>query len=135
MADHVIWLSEKLILRIHAAQLAEHGGAEGVRDRGLLLSALARPRNHAEYAGTSIPDLAAMHAVALACNHPFVDGNKRTAYVALELFLKLNGYDLAASDAESVVVMLALDAGDFSDAEFTDWVRMHAIPKASYPPP
>ncbi len=130
MADHTIWLTERLVRVIHAEQLAEHGGADGVRDPGLLESAIARPRTHSDYMGAGIPDLAAIAAIALARNHPFIDGNKRTAYVALELFLELNGYDLTASDAESAVVMLALAAGELEDAEFTDWVRMHAIPKA-----
>ncbi len=130
MQDHTIWLNERLVRTIHAEQLAEHGGGEGVRDVGLLLSALARPLNHSEYADAAIPELAAITAIALARNHPFIDGNKRTAYVALEVFLELNGYDFTASDAESVVVMMALAASELSDEEFIDWVRMHAIPKS-----
>lgn len=130
MQDHTIWLTARLVRVIHAEQLAEHGGGDGVRDEGLLLSALARPINYGEYAAASIPELAAITAIALARNHPFIDGNKRTAYVALEVFLELNGYDFVASDAESVVVMMALAASELLDSEFIDWVRMHTIPKS-----
>jgi death-on-curing protein len=130
MQDHTIWLTPHLVRVIHAEQLAEHGGAEGVRDEGLLLSALARPRHHGEYTSASIPGLAAVTSIAIARNHPFIDGNKRTAYVALETFLELNGHNCRAPDAESVVVMRALAAGEIGDDEFIDWVRMHSVPQA-----
>jgi death-on-curing protein len=129
MSDHIIWLTERLARSILAEQLAEHGGGDGVRDEGLLASALARPRNHADYGSTAIADLAAITGIAIARNRPFVDGNKRTAYVALETFLELNGYRLTASDAESVVAMMELAASEISDDEFIDWVRMHAMPR------
>ena len=121
-----VWLSRQLILAIHDEQLAEHGGAMGVRDGGLLESALARPLNRAGYGEPDIAELTALYAVAIARNHPFVDGNKRTAYVALESFLLLNGVRFRASDAEAVVAMLAMASGDMPDDEFIAWVRLNA---------
>lgn len=123
-----VWLSQKLILAIHEEQLGEHGGVDGVRDAGLLESALARPLNRAGYADPDIAELAALYALGLTRNHPVIDGNKRTAYVALETFLALNGVRFPVSDADAVVIMLRLAAGDMTDDEFTAWVRAHAIP-------
>jgi death-on-curing protein len=120
-----VWLSRPLILAIHDEQLAEHGGAVGLRDEGLLDSALARPLNRAGYGKPDIAELAAIYAVAIARNHPFIDGNKRTAYVALETFLRLNGCLFPVSDAEAVVAMLEMASGDMEDDEFTAWVRLH----------
>ncbi len=122
-----VWLSRELILAVHDEQLAQHGGASGIRDAGLLESALARPANRAAYGDPDIAELAALYAIALARNHPFVDGNKRTAYVALELCLRLNGLRFVVSDAEAAVVMLQLAAGDISDGEFMTWVRQNAV--------
>ena len=124
-----IWLDKRLILAIHDEQLREHGGATGIRDDGLLESALARPLNAASCGEPDLAELAALYALGIAHNHPFVDGNKRTAYVALELFLDLNGVDLTASDAESTVAMLDMAAGELTDEEFTLWVREHAQPR------
>lgn len=107
----------------HAEQLAEHGGGEGVRDAGMLDSAMARPRNLAEYGEPDIAALAASYAFGIARNHPFVDGNKRTAAVVSETFLMLNGYALDASDAEVVVAFVALAAGELSEDELADWFR------------
>lgn len=121
-----VWLSRQLILAIHDEQLAEHGGALGVRDEGLLESALARPLNRASYGEPDMAELAAPYAIAIARNHPFIDGNKRTAYVALETFLALNGCAFPAGDAEATVVTLAMAAGDMPDDEFTAWVRSYA---------
>jgi death on curing protein len=126
----IVWLSTELILAVHDEQLAEHGGAVGLRDSGLLESALARPLNHAGYGEPDIAELAALYALGLARNRPFVDGNKRTAFVALELFLNLNGRRFAADDAEAVVMMLAMAAGELSDAEFIAWVRERSKPSA-----
>ena len=100
----MVWLLRQLILAIHDEQLAEHGGALGLRDDGLLDSALARPLNRAGYGEPDTAELAALYAIAIARNHPFVDGNKRTAYVALETFLALNGGRFPVSDAEAVVM-------------------------------
>jgi len=121
-----VWLSRELILAIHDEQLAEHGGSTGLRDAGLLDSALARRLNRAGYGDPDIAELAAVYALAIAQNHPFLDGNKRTAFVAQELFQRLNGCLLAAGDAETVVIMLAMAAGELPDDEFIAWVGMHA---------
>jgi death-on-curing protein len=111
-------------LAVHDKQLAEHGGAPGVRDQGLLESALARPQNVAAYnPDADTAAVAAAYAFGLARNHPFVDGNKRTALVALELFLALNGVDLLADDQSCVDVILRLAAGDFGEPELADWLR------------
>jgi death-on-curing protein len=119
-----IWVLESIVLNLHAAQLAEHGGGEGVRDEGLLSSALARPQNLLVYGDT--PDaatLAGAYAFGIARNHPFVDGNKRTAFVTLELFLDLNGWTLTADDASCIATMEALAAGTLSEADLAAWVR------------
>ncbi len=120
------WIGLDVALSIHAEQIAEHGGAAGVRDQGLLESALARPKNVAAYTDPSVFDLAAAYAVAIAGNHPFVDGNKRTAYVAMELFLDLHGWVLVASDAESATTMLAVAAGDLDETKLASWLKANA---------
>jgi death-on-curing protein len=119
------WLETDIALAIHEAQIAEHGGAEGVRDPGLLESALARPRNAWVYGAADFCALAAALGHGIARNHPFVDGNKRTAFVAIETFLLLNGRELLASDAECVLAMLDLAAGEMSEDAFADWLRAH----------
>ena len=121
-----VWLRRDLIEIIHAEQIAQHGGGTGLRDLGLLESALARPLNRATYEEPDVVDSAALYAVGLCQNHPFVAGNKRTAYVALETFLALNGMDFPASDAQSIVAMQDLAGGELTDDEFTAWVRDHA---------
>jgi death on curing protein len=118
-----VWLSRQTILAIHDEQLAEHGGAVGVRDEGLLESALARPLNRASCGDPDMAELAALYAIAIARNHPFVDGNKRTAYVTLESFLELNGCEFPVSDRDAVIATLALASSAMSDDEFTAWVR------------
>lgn len=118
-----VWLSSPLILAIHDEQLAEHGGATGVCDEGLLESALARPLNRAGCGEPDIAELAAVYALDIARNHPFVDGNKRTAYVALETFLALNGCGFPVGDAEATVVTLAMAAGEMPDDAFIAWLR------------
>ena len=124
-----VWLDRRLIEAIHLEQLREHGGAAGLRDEGLLESALARPLNLAGYGEPDAAELAACYAIAIARNHPFIDGNKRTAYVALETFLALNGFAFPASDEDSALTMLSMAAGDLPDAEFTAWVRRHTAPQ------
>lgn len=119
------WISDEAAIAIHAEQLAEHGGGEGVRDVALLESAMARPRNLTAYGDPDAAALAAAYAYGIARNHPFVDGNKRTAAVVGETFLVLNGHELAASDAELVVAFLALAAGELSEEELADWFRAH----------
>ncbi|MEO8248053.1 MAG: type II toxin-antitoxin system death-on-curing family toxin [Burkholderiales bacterium] len=120
-----IWLDPAIVRAVHGEQLAEHGGGGGVRDENLLASALARPQQLAHYGTPDVADLASAYAFGLARNHPFIDGNKRTAFVACELFLTLNNFELTASDADCVLTMLALAAGDFDEQIFGNWVRQH----------
>lgn len=120
-----IWIEEAVVWAVHEAQLAEHGGSAGVRDSGLLASALARPLNLAAYGEPDAAALAAAYGFGIARNHPFIDGNKRTAFVCTELFLALNDHSLQADDAQCVSIMLALAAGDLPEAEFADWLRTH----------
>jgi death on curing protein len=123
------WLTLDVVLAIHEEQLAEHGGREGLRDQGLLESALARPMNLAAYGEPDLPALAVTLGFGLARNHPFFDGNKRTAFVAVETFLVLNGLDLTAGDAECVVTMLRLAAGDLPEEGFAAWLRDNTRPR------
>lgn len=119
------WLKEKVVTAVHSRQLAEHGGMDGVRDAGLLSSALARPRNVFAYT-TPKPDLAtlaAAYAYGIIKNHPFVDGNKRTGYVLCRTFLKLNGTDIDATDIEKYQVVIAAADGSLSEEQFTSWLR------------
>jgi len=125
MAQHWVWIATEVALAAHAEQLAEHGGGEGVRDAGALESAMGRPVNQAAYGDPDGAALAAAYAFGLARNHPFVDGNKRTAAVVAETFLVLNGYRLDASDAELVVAILSLAAGELAEDELADWFRAH----------
>ena len=119
------WLPRDVLMAVHEEQLAEHGGAPGVRDEGLFDSALARPQQLAHYGDPDLADLAAAYAFGLIRNHPFIDGNKRTGYVAAELFLLLNGQVLTASDESAVLTTLSLAAGDIDEAAFADWLRRH----------
>ncbi len=121
-----IWISDKVALAIHDEQLAEHGGASGVRDLGLLESALARPLNLAGYGEPDTADLGAAYAIATARNHPFIDGNKRTAFMAMVTFLDVNGMRFEPPDGEAVLTMLGLAAGQMTDEAFTEWVRTNA---------
>ena len=123
-----IWIEEAVVWAVHEAQLAEHGGSAGVRDSGLLASALARPLNLAAYGEPDVAALAAAYGYGIARNHPFIDGNKRTAFVCTELFLALNGASLSADDANCVATMLALAAGDLAEADFASWLRNHTAP-------
>ena len=118
------WDLESVALAVHEAQLAEHGGISGVRDAGLLSSAMARPQNLAAYGDRpDAADLAATYAFGLARNHPFLDGNKRTAFVVMELFLNLNGWTLKADEAECISRMLSLAAGDLPESDLASWLR------------
>ena len=118
-----VWIDGTVIRAVHDEQLAEHGGAEGLRDLGLLESALARPPQLAAYGEPDTAALAAAYGFGLARNHPFVDGNKRTAFVAVELFLMLNGTTLTANDVECVLTMLDLAAGHLTEPAFAEWLR------------
>lgn len=120
------WLTRRMLDVIHADQLQQHGGSGGVRDDGLIESALARPMNRLIYSEeVDLADLAAVYAVGLAKNHGYVDGNKRVALMALYVFLGLNGQRLDAPEPEVVQVMLDVAAGTLSEAELAVWVRDH----------
>jgi len=117
------WLRLEVVLAVHEQQIAEHGGAPGLRDRGMLESALARPQQKAAYGEPDLANLAAAYAFGIARNHPFVDGNKRVAFVALELFLRINGFELVADDRACLAVMLDLAAGELEEEALAAWVR------------
>jgi death-on-curing protein len=123
-----IWIDQDVLLAAHDEQLEEHGGAVGIRVRGMFESALARPQNPAVYGEPDAAALAAAYAFGLVKNHPFVDGNKRAGFVALELFLVLNGFELTADDAQCVLVMLSVAAGSFSETELAEWIRRNMKP-------
>jgi death-on-curing protein len=123
-----VWVSEGVALATHDEQIAEHGGGTGVRDHGLFQSAMAPPINLAAYGEPDAAALAAAYAYGIARNHPFIDGNKRTAAVVSETFLALNGFRSTASDAELVVQMLALAAGELGEDELADWFRAQIAP-------
>ena len=125
MKRHWTWVNIEVAIAAHAEQIAEHGGSEGIREAALLESAMARPQNLALYGDPDICELAASYAFGIARNHPFVDGNKRTAAVVSETFLLLNGGHLQANDAEVVVAFVALAAGELSEDELTAWFRDH----------
>lgn len=121
----VTWIAEAVVLAIHDEQLAEHGGLAGVRSPELLSSALVRPRHLQDYGDPGIADLAASYAFGIVRNHPFVDGNRRTALVVAETFLMLNGYVLGATDADSVGTFLALAAGELAEQDLAAWINEH----------
>ncbi|MCB1292858.1 MAG: type II toxin-antitoxin system death-on-curing family toxin [Hyphomicrobiales bacterium] len=117
------FLDRAIILAVHEEQLAQHGGGVGLRDEGLLDSALARPENLAAYnSDADAAALAAAYAFGIAKNHPFIDGNKRTAFVAMELFLMDTGYVLTASDEDALMTMLRLAAGEMGEEEYAGWI-------------
>ncbi len=124
------WISKQALLLLHAESLAEHGGGQGLRDEGLLDSALARPQNLAAYGEPDHAALAASYGLGVAKNHPFVDGNKRAALLATGLFLYLNGWRLTASQADTTLAMLSLAAGELSEDDFAAWLRRHSVPRA-----
>lgn len=122
------WLSHRLILTVHDLQLTRHGGAGGLRDEGLLDSALARPANLYGYGEPDLYALAAAYAAGIIRNHPFVDGNKRTGFVAAALFLDRNGVRLVAPEAEAVVMTLGLAAGEIEEVGYAAWLRDNSRP-------
>ncbi len=131
-----VWVSRELILAIHDEQIARHGGASGLRESGLLDSAVARPLNHAGYGDPDVVELGALYALAIARNHPFIDGNKRAAFMAMIVFFELNGVAFWSPDpemqrtlqAEAVMTVLGMASGDIDDETFLAWVRHHARP-------
>ena len=125
-----VWIDIGVVLAIHDEQIAEHGGQAAVRDRGLLESALARPKNQFAYGEHALLRLAASYTFGISRNYPFKDGNKRTSLVVAELFLMLNGFELTATDAECVTTFLQLAAGDLTEEQLTQWIAGHTAPVA-----
>lgn len=121
------WLGEQVALALHDRQLAEHGGPGGLRDGGALASALARPVNRWAYGEDDLAVLAAAYGFGICSNHPFTDGNKRTAWVSIRLFLRMNGVTLAYTEREAVELVFALAAGEISEAELAQWLREHVV--------
>ena len=118
-----IWVEEAVVIAIHRRQLAEHGGSDGIRDQGLLESALFRPKNQLAYSNANLFDLAAAYGYGIAKNHPFIDGNKRTSYVVTLTFLKLNGYELQASATEKYQVWMQLADSQINESDLAKWVE------------
>jgi death-on-curing protein len=119
-----LWIETRDVLSIHDRQLALHGGATGIRDRGLLESALARPRQHYNYSDSpSVVEMAALYTAGIVRNHPFVDGNKRTGFVVGILFLELNGFDFVATEEDATHAVMALAASGLDEAGYTEWLR------------
>ncbi len=125
------WLREDVVIAMHSEQIAEHGGSCGIRDAGLLSSALARSQNLAAYGEPSVFDLAAAYAFGVIQNHPFVDGNKRMGFLAAYVFLLLNGWELMAKEAEAVAVVMDLATGEMDEAGFSDWLKDHSLTEVS----
>ena len=123
------WIDKRALLFLHSESLAEHGGPEGIRDEGLLDSALARPQNLLAYGEPDLAALAAAYGVGIAKNHPFVDGNKRAAFLAVGLFLALNGQRLAATQVEATSAMIAVASSDLDEPAFAQWLREHIAPR------
>jgi death on curing protein len=123
------WVNRQVLLLLHDESLAEHGGAPGLRDEGLLDSALARPLNLALYEQPDIAGLAASYGVGLAKNHAFVDGNKRAAFLAVGLFLAINGFRLHASQVDATLTVMAVAAGAMDESTFAQWIRDHIQPR------
>lgn len=123
------WVDRRVLLLLHDESLAEHGGGAGLRDEGLLDSALARPLNLALYESPDVARLAAAYGVGLARNHPFVDGNKRAAFLAVGLFLARNGYRLRATQVDATLTMLGVAAGDIDELAFANWLHDHIQPR------
>ncbi|MGH6817632.1 MAG: type II toxin-antitoxin system death-on-curing family toxin [Methylovirgula sp.] len=126
--DEPEWIIKAVVLAAHDEQLAEHGGQEGLRDEGLLESALARPRDRYSYGEADIFELAAAYAFGLAKNHPFLDGNKRVSLVVSVGFLLLNGFKVTAEEAAKLPIWLLLAEGKFDESELAAWFRAHAEP-------
>ena len=118
-----LWILERVVLAAHDQLLAAHGGAEGLRDAGLLESALARPRQHYAYGSPDVIELAALYTAGLVRNHPFVDGNKRTGFAIGIVFLELNGYAFQAAEEDATQAVLAIAAGELDEAGYAAWLR------------
>ena len=125
MNDSWRWVDRGALVLLHDESLAEHGGASGLREEGLLESALAGPLNLAADGSPDVHALAAAYGVGLVKNHPFVDGNKRAAFLAVGMFLRLNAWRLTAPQADAMLTMLAVAAGQMDEAAFAHWLRQH----------
>jgi death on curing protein len=123
------WIDKRVLLLLHDESLAEHGGASGIRDDGLLESALARPQNLLAYGEPDAADLAAAYGLGLAKNHGFVDGNKRAAFLAVGLFLAMNGFRLTAAQADATLTVMAVASSDLDESEFASWIRANSEPR------
>lgn len=121
-----VWLPRKLVVALHAKAITEFGGSAGIRDEGLLESALARPRNLLAYGEPSLMALATAYAFGLAKNHAFVDGNKRIAFAAIDVFLQLNGHELSASEIEATIVMQDIAAGTLTEDDLAAWIERNS---------
>ena len=126
----MIWLLEAIVLAVHDDEIAERGGAEGVRDGGLLSSALARPQNKASYGDPSVFDLAAAYASGIIWNHPFIDGNKRAGFLAAYIFLDRNGWEMVAPEADAVDAVLALARKEMDEAGFAAWLKENSVSRS-----
>jgi death-on-curing protein len=129
MKDDPIWLTLPMVLAFHEQMLARHGGSSGVRDQGLLESALGRARNAFAYGDSDLCSLAASYAMGIANNHPFVDGNNRTAFMSALVFLGLNGLDITASEAEVVVMTVGLADKSVDETGYARWLRDNTRPR------
>lgn len=123
------WVRKDALLLLHAESLVQHGGMAGIRDEGLLDSALARPQNLASYGEPDLAALAASYGVGIAKNHPFVDGNKRAAFLATGLCVMLNGQRLMASQVDATLTMLCVASGELDEDAFASWLRTHLQPR------
>ena len=129
MAKKWKWIDRNILLLLHDESLAAHGGASGIRDEGLLDSALSRPLNLALYGEPDVAELAASYAFGLAKNHSFVDGNKRAAFLSAGIFLYLNGKILTASQADATLTIMAVAAGELTEADLAIWIRNQLVPR------
>ena len=125
------WIDRRTLVLLHDESLAEHGGASGLRDETMLQSELARPLHLVSYGSPDMADLAAAYGVGLAKNHPFVDGNKRAAFLSVGLFLALNGQRLVATQAEATLVMFDVAASAMDESSFASWIRGHMAPRSA----
>ncbi len=122
-----IWIEEELVVTIHKRQISEHGGFDGIRDNGLLLSALSRPKHLYAYEEVNIAQLSASYAYGIARNHPFLDGNKRTALVICRTFLRINDYDLKVTNEDKYITFLSLASGDITEEELAKWIEKNTV--------
>ena len=125
------WLLDGVVIAIHDEQIALHGGITGIRDEGLLSSALARPKQKANYGDSSVFDLAAAYAYGIIRNHPFVDGNKRTGFLVAYVFLNINGWELRSGEVEAVNAVIDLAAGEMDETGFSTWLKNKSLIRAA----